>query len=103
MSEAEFDADIGRKLREYGETKKQLKEITEYIRSVATGLSALGFGLSTLNSGELQDEAKPTKALAELPTELSLDFLRGLIEQCKQVRGRYLDLKSQLRPHGLDN
>ncbi len=102
MSEADFNADIGRKLVEYGETKKQLKEITDSTRAVAERLSALGFGLYTLNSGQLQDEAKATKALAELPEELSLDFLRGLIAKCKEVRGRYLDLKSQLEPHGIE-
>jgi hypothetical protein len=42
------------------------------------------------------------KALAELPADLSPDFLRGLMARCKEVRGRYLDLKSQLQPHGIE-
>jgi len=100
MSETEYDA-IGRKLREYGETKKQLKEITESTRAVAGQLSALGFGLYTLNDGQLRDEAKATKSLAALPPELSPNLVRGLIAQCKQVRGRYLDLKS-LQPNGIE-
>lgn len=102
MSEPEFDASVGRLLREYGDTKKQLNELVESIRALSKSISAVGFGMTTLNDGSFTDEGKATKALAELPAELNPDFLRGLMAQCKQLRGRYLDLISQLKPYGVE-
>jgi hypothetical protein len=58
--------------------------------------------MSPLNSGEFRDENKANAAVAQLPAELSPEFLRGLIARCKQLRGRYLDLKSQLQPYNVE-
>ena len=102
MSESEFDADLGRKTREYGDAKRELQKMVEATRPLADALAALGFGLWTPNDGVLRDEPKVNKALASLPGDLSIDMLRGWIVRCKEVRGRYLDLKSQLQPYGIE-
>jgi len=102
MSEVEYEARLGRAVRQHADAKKRVKESAERIAALSARLSGLAGALRVSPDGSMPDESKAHLIIHELPDELCADFLRGVIAEYKEARGKFLDAKSQLEGYGVE-
>jgi hypothetical protein len=87
---------------EHAEIKKRVRELGERLDTLSAQFSQLSDVLRVSPDGSMRGEPRACSILHELPDAFVADFLRGIIAEYRQARGRLLDTRSQLECYGIE-
>ncbi len=102
MSESEYDATIGRLVRQHGATRKRMTELTRRLGLLSQLLSGLSQAIALDPMGGLQNRANVDVILHEIGEDFSPALLRGLIAEYYEVKGALQAERDQLRSYGIE-